>query len=371
VLDLGRIRKVVLATGVVSTVAGNGTFSTYIDSATPSLAQINGTTGWVVNDGTNLYWTDVCGSSFPTALRQMVLATGAVSTLSTTPSGAPFGPLTVGPSGLVYVAMGTSIQRVDTTTGALTPVVTLPNPAAGSWTKILGLAADATSVWAVVAGGCVAGQTSGCTAIYQVNVTAGTASQLAGTQSSVGPLGLVAGPIVSAGSYLYVSAGPLLLRVAKVDGAIAQVAGTGNGGFQDGTGSDAWFGSVTGLDTDGSALLVVDSANCRLRKVVAGTAQGKSQPAAWTTTMSVTPAIGATFAGSGFAAWADGTGAAASFSAPSGLSVAGSSAYSTECGRWTWAPARSAACSGTEQRPRVSTRRVRRRLACLATVSGG
>jgi sugar lactone lactonase YvrE len=71
-----RIRKIVVATGVVTTLAGDGT-SNYSDNANGLLAQFKGPTGIVIDaTGTNLYVAEEFGSR----IRKIVVATGAVTT---------------------------------------------------------------------------------------------------------------------------------------------------------------------------------------------------------------------------------------------------------------------------------------------------
>lgn len=116
--------------------------------------------------------------------------------------------------------------------------------------------------------------------------------------SFVSPQGLT---IDGAGS-LYVADKTRLRKVTSA-GLVTTLAGSGAAGFADGTGTAASFNELTSAAVDGSGnVFAADTANNRVRKV--------------------TPAgVVTTFAGSGTAAFADGTGAGASFNYPGGVAL--------------------------------------------------
>lgn len=113
-----------------------------------------------------------------------------------------------------------------------------------------------------------------------------------------------AGIAIDKDGNLYVSdSGNNLVRKITADGTVSTLAGSGAGGKADGSGISASFNGPIGIaiDTDGN-VYIADSYNNLIRKI--------------------TPAgIVSTFAGSGAAGSADGTGASASFKDPIGLEI--------------------------------------------------
>ncbi|RFZ95865.1 hypothetical protein D0C36_09005 [Mucilaginibacter conchicola] len=94
------------------------------------------------------------------------------------------------------------------------------------------------------------------------------------------------------------------IRKITADGVVTTIAGTGGLGSADGTGTAASFYSPAGLAVDANGnIFVADMGNSLIRKI--------------------TPAgVVTTFAGSGNTGYQDGTGTAASFSAPTGIAIA-------------------------------------------------
>lgn len=98
-------------------------------------------------------------------------------------------------------------------------------------------------------------------------------------------------------------------KIVISSGAVTTVAGAGPGNA-DGTGTGATFNTPRSLTADTSGNLVVgDYANCRIRKLV------------------LSSTVVSLIAGTTVGAYADGTGAAASFSNPQGITSDGTYAY--------------------------------------------
>ena len=314
VFDSGYLRKVSLSTGVVSTVAGTGTPG-YGDSVNPATASVNGS-GPMADDGTFLYFTNTCGGySEYSCLRKMSLATGAVSTMAQQSTNPPYSALVIGPGGALYGSTGSTVERIDTVNNTSAVAVTISSGSIASMT------ADSSYLWLAVSGG--------SSAVVRADATTGaTTGFAAGAGQSA------YGPITSMGSYLYVMSGYRVVQFTKATGATVVLAGqtSSSPGFVDGTGSQAWFGYVAGLESDGTALWVTDGGNRRVRRLVAAAPLPQTQPAALSVTVSVAPATVSTFAGSGTSAVVDGTGAGASFAAPGGMHVVAGYGYLFDSG---------------------------------------
>ena len=261
-----RIRKIVIATGEVTTLAGSGTAG--FADGTGAAAQFNGPLGVGADSAGNLY----VGDHYNHRIRKIVIATGAVTTLAGSGTGGfaegtgaaaqfnyPYG-VSADSAGSLYVADHANhrIRKIDIATGAVT---TLAGSGTAGWLDATGAAA-------------------------QFN----------------GPVGVGAD---SAGN-LYV-ADQLNHRIRKIviaTGAVTTLAGSGTAGFADGTGAAAQFNYPYHLSADSAgSLYAADKSNHRIRKIVIATG-------------AVT-----TLAGSGTAGFADGTGGTAQFNQPTGVSA--------------------------------------------------
>jgi hypothetical protein len=149
--------------------------------------------------------------------------------------------------------------------------------------------------------------------------TAAASGSVDGTGSAArfnGPRG-----IGTDGTYLYVAdtGNGTNRKIVISTGVVSTLAGTpGVSGSADGTGAAARFNDLRGVATDGTDLYVVDSGNSTIRKIVISTG------------------VVTTLAGSpGVTGGADGTGSAARFNGPRGITASGTNLYVADFGNNT------------------------------------
>ncbi|KAL1529166.1 hypothetical protein AB1Y20_000125 [Prymnesium parvum] len=152
--------------------------------------------------------------------------------------------------------------------------------------------------------------------IRQIAISTGVVTTVAGSGSPAFADGTGVAASFAHPQGLIVSPDGTTLFVADVDnsrvrqlvissGVVTTLAGSGSQAFADGTGAAASFHSPhdVAVSPDGTNLYVADHDNCRIRQIT------------------ISSGVVTTLAGSGSAATADGTGAAASFNFPIGLAV--------------------------------------------------
>ena len=326
--DVYGIREVNLSTGQVSTLSGQYPSWGCTNSTNPN--QVTMDESGLATDGVNLY--SLCASSNGYLLRSTSIASGATSTVANV--GFLYGQLTVGSDGAAYITDGgrdSGVTRVDLSTGAVTQY--LPSTAfSGQCT--FGIAADANDLW-IASAGYWNGEDENCNggpySLYEVPVgEQGTTPVLVSTYSAE----MGEQTLLSAGSYLYADAGAVggtanvdVARISKTNGSMVVMAGSGAQGHQDGTGLNAWFGSVAGIASDGTNLWVGDWQDYDVREVVAGTPLPVGILPSATQTVSIDPGQVTTFAGSGTSGHVDGNGTSASFSDPESDVVVGGYLY--------------------------------------------
>jgi sugar lactone lactonase YvrE len=269
------IRKIVIATGAVTTLAGDGTVG-YRDG-TGTVAQFNNPWGIAVVGG-NLYVAD----SGNYRIRKIVIASGAVSTFA-------------GPAGSTITA-----DYVDGT------------GAAARFGFPIDIAADGNGNLYVVDG----------YLIRKIVIATQVVTTLAGSTegSDAGPgtgtqgVEISLQGIAADGGNLYVTEYYKIRKIVIATGEVTTLAG-GTGGYADGTGAAAQFNNLFGIAADGGNLYVADTDSHRIRKIVIATGE-------------VT-----TYAGSGvekdewgnmIGGYADGPASAAQFHYPHGIAVDGS-----------------------------------------------
>ena len=205
------IKKVVIATSAVTTLAGSGSFGS-LDGAAAS-AQFNNPQGlW--GDGTNLYVADSGNGT----IRKVLIANGFVTTLA-------------GSAGVFGSADGTG--------------------SAAQFTAPFGIWGDGTNLYVVDAG---------LNSIRKVAIATGLVTTLSNSSVFNGPLG-----IWGDGTNLYVAdTGNFRVRKFEIGtGTVTTLAGIGRGETEDGLGTTAGFFLPWAVWGDGSNLYVADYSSIR------------------------------------------------------------------------------------------------------------
>jgi uncharacterized protein (TIGR03437 family) len=242
-IDGNRVRRITAATGVITTVAGNGTAGLAGDGGPATQAEINLPAGLALDSAADLYIADTGNGR----VRLVTAATGAISTFA-----------------------GTSLNG----DGGLAAGAVLIDPQ--------GLAVDAAGDW-FIAESSVIREVSAATGIISTFAGGGTSTQdgAALLQAKLSPLGLA---FDSAGDLIVGEPG--LIRRLDTNGTVTTIAGTGVVGFSGdgGPATQAQVGYVSALAVDASGgVLFADGGNKRLRRVdtatgVIATVAGNGQP---------------------------------------------------------------------------------------------
>jgi sugar lactone lactonase YvrE len=282
------IRKVVIATGAVTTLAGSAGSSGSTEG-TGAEARFNFPSG-ITTDGTNLFVADVSDIGNYT-IRKVTIATGKVTTLAgndgslgavvtITPTVQISFPQSVTTDGTnVYVTGGGNftIRKVVIATGAVTTLAgsagssgsTDGTGMGASFNFPIGIATDGTNLFVTDV------SDIGNYIIRKVAIATGTVTTLAVNDGSIGSIhessGVVSPQgITTDGTNVYVAdSGDFTIRkVVIATGAVTTMAGSaGSSGKTDGTGAVARFASPHGITTDGINLFVADNGNYTIRKI--------------------------------------------------------------------------------------------------------
>ena len=230
----GTIRKIVISTGTVTTLAGLAGSAGSTDG-TGTAARFGYPSG-ITTDGINLYIADSANNT----IRKIVIATGAVTTLA----------------GLAGSAGST--DGMGTAARFYSP-----------W----GITTDGTNLYVV---------DSGNYTIRKIVISTGAVTTLAGSagiQGSTDGTGTAARfyipvGITTDGTNLYVVDGHnhTIRKIVISTGVVTTLAGSaGSAGSTDGTGTTARFYYPRGITTDGTNLYVADYSNLTIRKIVIST----------------------------------------------------------------------------------------------------
>ncbi|OYV76399.1 MAG: hypothetical protein B7Z74_00540, partial [Deltaproteobacteria bacterium 21-66-5] len=309
-----RIREVHHATGVITTVAGNGTAGFSGDGGPATAAELDAPESVAVDSSGDLF----IGDAFDNRIREVDLTTGVITTVAGNGTGGysgDGGPATaaelnfpagiaVDSSGDLFIADRTNnrIREVDLTTGIITTVA--GDGAGGVFGGFGGDGGPATAAELSWPAG-VALDSSGDLIIAdsnerirKVDLTTGVITTVAGdgiqgfsgdggpaTAAELLPAGVA---IDSSGNLFIADNGNNRVReVNLATGIITTVAGNGTADFS-GQGGAAAAAEVTvpdgvAVDTSGD-LFVADFANNRIREVLSGAATVKVTPAPLTIT---------------------------------------------------------------------------------------
>ncbi len=257
------IRKIVISTGVVSTLAGSGS-NDYADG-TGTAAKFGFISGMAIV-GTDLYVADIGYST----IRKIALGSGVVTTFA-------------GSAGNTGSADG--------------------DGTAATFNHPSGLATDGSNLYVADTNNHL---------IRKIVIGTGAVSTLAGTGSegSANGTGTVASfyypnHLAVVGDNLYVvdSSNNLIRKIVISTEVVTTLAGSGSQGAADGTGTAASFNAPYGIASDGTNLYIGDGQNNMIRQVVISSGE-------------VTTLAGSTASGH-----ADGTGSAASFFIPTGIAT--------------------------------------------------
>jgi hypothetical protein len=309
------IRKIVIASAAVSAFAGIGTGGSASTDGTGTEARFHYPLG-ITNDGTNLYVAD----SWNHTIRKIVIATGEVTTLT----GASLFPVDITIDGTnLYETedWNHEIRKIVISTGEVTTLV----EAADGYLNPYGITSDGTNLY-VTDNYYNYSLNSYFGLIRKITIASGKVTTLEvfdGDHDSEDGTGSAAKfkflkGITNDGTNLYVaeSGNYTIRKIVIATGEVTTFAGTaGISGSMDGTGALARFKSLVGITNDGTNLYVTDAGNNTIRKIVIATAE----------VVTLAGMVGSV--GSG-----DGTGATASFSAPTGITSDGTSLYVADMG---------------------------------------
>lgn len=298
------VRKLVLATGDVTTVAGNPSKTGAADG-TGSQALFTYPMGIVTDGAGSLYVTDTTNHD----LRKINITTGQVVTV-----GGPAVPLS-NPRGMAFDVAGHRLYIAD---GGAAGNIFLVDFVATTAPALVftGTAAPLTSPIGLTLDGAGHLLMTDADVVREVDLTTNQLTDVAGARyatdfrDDMGSAARFSTPtfMLSDGpgrAYVSDSANGLIRAVDTTTGAVTTVAGRGaRFGYQDGTGAGAELGDVTFIYSDGQGSLYnTDSGFNTVRKIVLATGEV-------TTIAGHASSLGGS---------ADGIGAAALFSSPMGV----------------------------------------------------
>jgi len=293
-----RVREVTLATGVITSIAGNGTSGSSGDNGQATAAELNSPEGVAVDNSGHLFISDTDNNR----IREVNLSTGVITTVAgngSYGSSGDNGPATAAEfespegialdsSGNLYVADNANdcVRKVNLTSGAIT---TVAGNGTGGLSGDGGQATAAEIYWPTSVALDSAGNLNiACdlkTCVRKVNVSTGIISTVAGngnwgtsgdgSQATAAtfyePSGLAADSVGNL--YIDDSNADRVRIVSLSSGVINALAGSAMSGYSGdgGAASAAEFSSPQGLAFDSAGdLFIADEYNSRVREVASG-----------------------------------------------------------------------------------------------------
>lgn len=321
----GVVRQISSGTGSAVTIAGKAGYFSYADGV-GDVARFR-SIGGMVTDGTNLYLSDAIGNN----VRKVEIATGTVSTVagngpgSTDGTGADarfYNPRDVTSDGTnLYVTdeYNRTVRKISIATGEVTTLAGSPDVFGGKdgvgaearFNFPKGITNDGTYLYVTEYG-----------TVRRIEIASGTVTTFAGAPTSGYPsdgtgtdvrFNSLEG-ITTDGKNLYVVDSSTVRKIEISSRVVTTIAGTPwVQGSADGTGADAQFEYPSGITTDGTYLYVADSQNYTVRKIEIATG-----------------AVSTLAGKAGGYGQLDGVGEAARFLRPKGMMTDGAFIYMTD-----------------------------------------
>jgi hypothetical protein len=378
------------ATPVVSTLAGSATAAAGVLDGTGAAARFDWASG-MTTDGINLYVVEDCGVTGNNDIRKIVIATGEVTTLagSAKSSGSadgtgtaalfycPWGITTDGSSLFVTDYSNHTIRKITPSSGTLSAmtsanavVTTLAGTAgtsgaadgtgtAARFYQPIGITTDGNSLYVsdgrnnkirriAPSSGSLSAMTSATAVVTSITGLANTASSPGAVDGpgSTATFGY-APDITTDGFSLYVvdATNNKILKITPSSGTLSAITNatavvssiTGladtpvTRGAADGVGTTASFKYPWSITTDGSHLYVSDNGNNKIRMITPTSGTLSAMTSATAVVSSITGAANTAVTPSA----ADGAAATASFSNPYGITTNGNSLYVVDEGNNT------------------------------------
>ena len=279
------IRKMVFPTGAVTTIAGQaGVWGSADGTGTQATFD---TPSGITTDGANLYITDTNSNT----IRKMVIATGVVTTIageagvlgSADGTGTqatfrrPIDITTDGTNLYITDSANDTIRKMVISTGEVTTIAgqaLTQGSADGTGTQATfnwpsGITTDGTNLYITDTDNfTIRKMVISTSAVTTIAGQAGVAGSADGTGSAA-RFNLPNG-ITTDGNNLYIADtwNDTIRRMVVSTGVVNTIAGrTSVAGFADGTGSAAMFNLSDGITTDGTNLYITDTNNCTIRQI--------------------------------------------------------------------------------------------------------